>query len=53
MDFPWDALWILASALIPLVVIAVLFMASPAIIGALIGQIIRFFRYLFGKKDDE
>ena len=50
---PWDILGDLALALIPLVVIVVLFMAFPAIIGSLIGQIIRFFKYLFGKKDDD
>lgn len=50
MGFPWtDVL----GGIVPIAVIVVLLMLSPAIIGSLIGQIIRFFRYLFGIKDDD
>lgn len=43
----------LLAAVLPITVIIVLIMASPAIIGSLIGQILRFFRNLFGGKDDD
>lgn len=43
----------LLAAILPLTVIVVLIMAAPAIIGSLIGQILRFFRNLFGGKDDD
>ena len=43
----------LLAAVLPLTIIVVLIMASPAIIGALIGQILRFFRNIFSGKDDD
>ena len=50
MDSPWaDVL----GGIIPITVVIVLLMLSPAIIGTLIGHIIRFFRYLFGIKDED
>ena len=50
MEFPWAD--VLGGILLAVVVIG-LIMLSPAIIGTLIGQIIRFFRNLFSDKDDE
>jgi len=50
MDFPLaDVL----GGIVPIAVVIGLLMLSPAIIGSLIGQIIRFFRYIFGRKDDD
>ena len=50
MEFPWaDVL----GGILPAVVVIGLIMLSPAIIGTLIGQIIRFFRNFFSDKDDE
>ncbi len=49
MDFPLAD--ILGGLGLPILII--LLMLSPAIIGTLIGQIIRFFRYIFGAKDDD
>lgn len=43
----------LLGAALPIVIIITLIMAAPAIIGSLIGQIIRFFRNIFGGKDDD
>ena len=49
MGFPWGAL--LTMIAVPMIFL--LIGLSPAIFGALIGQIIRFFRNLFGGKDDD
>jgi len=50
MEFPLAEL---LGALIPIMVIIVLVMMFPAIIGALIGQILRFFKNIFCGKDDD
>lgn len=49
MDFPLED--ILGGLGLPILI--VLIMLSPAIIGALIGQIIRLIRNLLGLKDDD
>ncbi len=49
MDFPWDAL----GTIVGISLIFLLILLSPYILGALIGQILRFFRNLFGGDDDE
>ena len=48
-----SAFFDMLAAALPLTIIVVLIMASPAIIGALIGQILRFFRNIFSGKDDD
>lgn len=48
MDFPWDALGILVGV----VLIFALIGFAPSLLGMLIGEIIRFFRNLFGGDDD-
>lgn len=49
MEFPWEIVPILLGATAVVVVI----MLAPAIVGSLIGQIIRFFRNLFGGGDND
>ena len=49
MDFPLKEL--LEGLGLPIIII--LFMLSPAIVGALLGQIIRLFLNIFGKGDDD
>lgn len=49
MGFPWREL--IDGMGLPILII--LIMASPAIIGCLLGEVIRFFKQLFGKDDDE
>ncbi len=49
MDFPWEVIPIFLGATAVVVVI----MAAPAILGSLIGQIIRFFRSILGGGDDD
>ena len=49
MSFPWEAL----LPLFGFVGVVLLFMLAPAILGSLIGQIIRFFKSLFSGKDDD
>lgn len=49
MDFPWEE--IIDGMGLPILII--LLMLSPAIIGALIGQIARLIRSIFSRKDDD
>ena len=49
MGFPWREL--IDGMGLPILVI--LIMLAPAIVGALLGEIIRFFRHLFGRDDAE
>lgn len=49
MGFPWEE--VLAGLGLPILV--VLFLASPAIFGCLLGEVLRFFKLLFGKDEDE
>ena len=48
MDFPWDAL----LTIVGIFIIFALIGFAPSILGMLIGEIIRFFRNLFGGDDD-
>ena len=49
MDFPWAD--VLGGLGLPILI--VILMCSPMIVGMLIGQIIKFFRYLFGSKNED
>lgn len=49
MPFPWRD--VLGGLGLPILV--VLIVLSPAIVGALIGEIIRFFKNIFGRGDEE
>ena len=49
MDFPWDAL----GTILGIGLIFTLICLSPYILAGLLGQILRFFRNLFGGDDDE
>ena len=48
MDFPWDAL----GTIVGVVLILALIAFAPSLLGMLIGEIVRFFRNLFGGDDD-
>lgn len=48
MDFPWDAL----VTFVGIALILILIMLAPGLLGMLIGEIVRFFRNLFGGDDD-
>ena len=50
MDFPWEE--IIDGMGLPILII-LLMLLSPAIIGALIGQIAKLIRNIFIRKDDD
>lgn len=49
MGFPWEE--VIDGMGLPILII--LLMLSPAIVGALIGQIARLIRNIFSRKDDD
>ena len=53
MSFPWEALLTMLGISFGLALLFLLICNFPVIIGALIGQILRFFKNLFGGKDDD